>query len=435
MATLLNDWIFWLSSIPRDELVWLIVPLIIFDGARYCMTSVCVWMYDTASGLFGFLTRKLTGREQEQEYYTFCPSVSIVIAGLNEGDSLYGTLSRVWGSYPKLEIIVVDDGSTDNMSDEARRFTRNHDGVTVITRERGGKSSALNAGVAYARSEVIVILDADSELAPHAIWEIVAPLADPDVAAVSGNVRVRNGDACLITRLQSYEYLRSIFLGRIVSSRLGILGIVSGAFGAFRTSLLRQMGGWDVGPGEDEDLVLRIRKLGYRVEFAPYADCLTDAPESWKVLTKQRRRWEWAVITFASRKHIDMANPRNRHFRFLNMAMFIERWVFNLLLPLWFWVYLVWVVANGYVLSLGNLTVLFYLCYLLGDFIQFLIILSYSATPLRDAKTITAIPLMPLYQMYQRFITSYAILEEAFSRRSFKDNFVPKHVREATWHW
>ena len=130
-----------------------------------------------------------------------------------------------------------------------------------------------------------------------------------------------------------------------------------------------------------------------------------------------------------------MANPRNRHFRFLNLAMFVERWVFNLLLPLWFWAYLVWIVANGYVLHLGNLTVLFYFCYILGDLIQYLIILSYSSNPLRDAKAITAIPFMPLYQMYQRFITSHAIIEEAFTRRSFKDNFVPKHVREATWHW
>ncbi len=78
------------------------------------------------------------------------------------------------------------------------------------------------------------------------------------------------------------------------------------------------MGGWDVGPGEDEDVVLRIRKLGYKIEFVPQADCFTDAPESWKVLTKQRRRWEWAVVTFESRKHIDMANPFNKHFSFSN---------------------------------------------------------------------------------------------------------------------
>ncbi len=229
-----------------------------------------------------------------------------------------------------------------------------------------------------ATGEITIILDADSELSPGAIWKIVQPLADPTVRAVSGNVRVRNADQNLLTRIQAFEYLRSVFMGRIVMSRLGILGIVSGAFGAFRTSLIRDIGGWDVGPGEDEDMVLRIRKLGYQIEFQREADCHTDVPESWKVLTKQRRRWEWAVVTFDSRKHIDMANPLNEHFRLSNFVMFAERWLFNLLLPLWFWVYVGWLACHYDLTLLVYPTVLFYLLYMLGDLLQYLIILDYS---------------------------------------------------------
>ncbi len=173
----------------------------------------------------------------------------MIVAGLNEGDSLRGTLDRLWQTYPRLQVIVVDDGSTDNMAVVARQFAAEHPGVIVVSKRRGGKSSAMNAGLAYATGEITIVLDADSELAPNALWEIVQPLEDPSVGAVSGNVRVRNSRTNLLTRLQSFEYLRSVFLGRIVTSRLGILGIVSGAFGAFRTSLLKQ---WAAGMSDLE---------------------------------------------------------------------------------------------------------------------------------------------------------------------------------------
>ncbi len=407
------------------------MPLLIFDGVRYCLTTFCVWFYDK-------LTTCIPGRlptESTPPATGYCPSVSLILAGLNEGASLNATLEKLWGSYPRLQIIVVDDGSTDNMTAVARQFAGTHQHVSVISKPRGGKSSAMNAGLARATGEVTIILDADSELSPGAIWKIVQPLADPTVGAVSGNVRVRNAGHSLLTRIQAFEYLRSVFMGRIVMSRLGILGIVSGAFGAFRTSLIRQIGGWDVGPGEDEDMVLRIRKMGYKIEFERHADCYTDVPESWRVLTKQRRRWEWAVVTFDSRKHIDMANPLNQHFRLSNFVMFAERWLFNLLLPLWFWVYLGWLACNNDVSQLIFPTILFYLLYVLGDLLQYLIILDYSNHRRRDVSAILVIPVMPAYQLYQRLVTTIAILEEIFTRRSFRDGFVPIHVRNATWHW
>ena len=438
MATMWNEWTYWLSSIPRDELLWLILPVMLFDGLRYCFTSLCVWTFDFVCRLLPknlWSSASSLDLESQRPGYRYCPSISLVVAGLNEGENLRGTLERLWGTYPRLQLIVVDDGSTDNMALVARQFAADHPGVIVISKRRGGKSSAMNAGLACATGEVTIVLDADSELAPNALWEIVQPLEDPTVGAVSGNVRVRNYSKNLLTRLQAFEYLRSVFLGRIVSSRLGILGIVSGAFGAFRTSLLKQMGGWDVGPGEDEDVVLRIRKQGYKIEFVPQADCFTDVPESWKVLTKQRRRWEWAVVTFESRKHIDMANPFNKHCTLSNFVLFAERWFFNLLLPLWFWVYLAWTFGSNGISDLIYPSLLFYCLYVLGDLVHYLIILDYSNHFRRDLAAIFVIPLMPFYQAYQRLITTFAVVEEMLSRRSFRDGFVPQHVRSVTWHW
>lgn len=290
---MLTDWIFWLYSIPQIDLLLLLCPLMLFDSARYVIAALAMWLVDAAHDAYGCLRGSVTEVD-----YSYCPSVCVVIAGLNEADGLERSLSNVWGCYPRLEIVIVDDGSTDGMSEIANRFARHHSGVKVITKKRGGKSSAMNAALPLTHAEVVVIVDADSSLSRQAIWEVVQPLSDPNVAAVSGNVMVRNTTSNLLTYLQSFEYLRSILVGRLFSGRMGILGIVSGAFGAFRRSALDRVGAWDVGPGEDEDIVLRLRKLGYRIEFAPRAECYTDVPETLKVLVKQRRRWEWAVVTF-----------------------------------------------------------------------------------------------------------------------------------------
>lgn len=427
---MLRDWIYWLTSLPQHELWVMLAPLFIFDAPRYLIGGLSLWVVDSCVEVY----ERLTGRFESPQY-TYCPSVCVIVAGLNEADSLAGSLEVLYGTYPRLEILVVDDGSDDDMTGVANAFSRTHEGVSVLTKPRGGKSSGMNAALPLTDAEVLVILDADSELSPTAIWEIVQPLADPKVGGVSGNVLVRNSTANLVARIQAFEYLRSILLGRMVSSRLGLLGIVSGAFGAFRRETLVRVGGWDVGPGEDEDIVLRLRKLGYRIEFAPYAECYTDAPTSWKVLTKQRRRWEWAVVTFESRKHIDLAKPWMANFRFGNFMLVFERWVFNLFLPLWFWVYLGWLLVVAKPDNLGRMLLLYYFMYTAIEYMQWLLVLFYSNHKRRDAKLWLLPPIMPFYMTYQRCVTSFAILEEIFTRRSFRDSFVPDHVRKVTWHW
>ena len=427
---MLNDWIYWLTSVPHHEVWLLLLPLFMFDAPRYLIGGMLLWTVDTSVEI----CERLTGR-WENPRFDWCPSVCVVVAGLNEADSLAASLEILHDTYPRLEIIVVDDGSDDGMTDVANHFARTHAGVNVLTKPRGGKSSGLNAALPLTSAEVIVILDADSELSPNAIWEIVQPLANPKIGAVSGNVLVRNRATNLLTQIQAFEYLRSILLGRMVSSRLGLLGIVSGAFGAFRRETLLQVGGWDVGPGEDEDIVLRLRKLGYIIEFAPYAECYTDAPTQLRVLTKQRRRWEWAVVTFESRKHIDMAKPWNKNFRFGNFLLVTERWVFNLFLPLWFWVYLAWLLMFSRHDHLIDIAILYYFLYVAIEFMQWMLVLHYSNHKRRDVRLWYLPVIMPFYQTYQRCVTTVAIVEEMLTRKSFRDTFVPDHVRKLTWHW
>lgn len=384
---------------------------------------------------FSYLVGFLFGTNQPRTY-DYCPSVAVMIVGLNEGETIEHALRSIYGTYPNLEIFVVDDGSTDGMAEKAENFAKQNPGVTVLRRKlRGGKSSAMNMPLPMIKSEFVVVIDSDSELAEGAIWNIVQPFRDPKVGAVSGCVIARNPWTNLCTFLQAFEYRRSIFLGRIILARLGILGIVSGALGAFRKSALDQVGGWDVGPGEDGDLTIKLRKSGYKIAFEPIADCLTNLPEKWYTLFRQRRRWEWAAVTFECRKHVDIGNPFNKHFRLADFFLVAERWLFNVILIYFNVLYVISLIMFHDWAFVLKLTVLFYVIYVLADLVQTLALLFYSRFEKQDLLLALAIPLMPFYFTFMKIVTLIAITEELLFRRSFKDNFVPKRVREATWHW
>jgi cellulose synthase/poly-beta-1,6-N-acetylglucosamine synthase-like glycosyltransferase len=408
-----------------------LLGLLLTDAPRYALSRVvlCLWDWSTAAA------RWLHGRAT-QESFQYCPSVCVILAGYNEAETIGATLESVYGSYPRLEIIVVDDGSTDGMAAVARRYARTHPGVCVLSRpERGGKSSAMNFALAYVQAEVVVVVDADSHLGPAALWEIVQPFQKPRVGAVAGNVVARNPFVNLCTWMQAYEYLNTIFIGRMLAERLGILGIVSGAHGAFRTDVLRQVHGWDVGPPEDLDLTLTIRKAGYDIAFAPYACCYTEVPENWKALVKQRRRWERSgVVRNHCRKHLDMVYFWQAHFRWSNLLLFMECWFFNVFCTLGIWVWFAWFFWQQ---SPDSWHVLFtlYCGYIALEVVQVLAILNYSTERLRHALICTVFLLAPFYQVLMLAVRLWATVEEIFFRGSFEDDYVPLKVRQATWNW
>lgn len=406
------------------------LPVLLLDGVRYCLGSLLVFLQDFAGGLWDRLRRK-----SDPACYGHRPSVCVLIAGLNEGGTIGHTLRSLWGTYPDMEIIVVDDGSNDDMSGVVERFNREYGGVTLLRRpHRGGKSSALNCALPFIRAEIVVCVDADSHLAENAIWEVVQPFADPQVGAVSACVLARNPFAKLVTWMQAFEYLQNIRVGRTVAARLGVLGIISGAFGAIRREAIERLKGWDVGPGEDGDLTIRLRRSGYRIAFAPQAQCYTNVPEMWTRLVKQRRRWQWAVVTFDCRKHVDMANPLSPGFRWSNLYVLAEHWIFDIALTYVSFAYLFWVVLHAHS-DLWKMFVWCYLLYAIMQLVQAGVFLYYSNQRARDWKIAVIAPLMPLYHGLLRTVTLWAITEEFLSRRSARDNFVPAYVREATWHW
>ena len=426
---MLIDWIHWLSSMPREKLLFCLLPLLLTDIPRYSLEALLTFLAD----FFSFHSR--SHRSSAEPIPQARESVCIVIVGYNEAHTIEGALSTVWSNNSGLEIIVIDDGSTDGMFEVANRFAATHPGVFVFRKPiRGGKSSALNYALACTQAKIIVCIDADSQLDPTAISELLRPFNDPRVGAVAGNVRIRNPFDSVASCLQAFEYLQCIFLGRRLSSRLGVLCIVSGAFGAYRREALHRTMGWDVGPGEDLDLTMKLRKSGYKAVFAPQAECLTRAAVSWKTLARQRRRWDWGTVTFCCRKHVDLGNPLRASFRFSDLACLADRWFFNIAMTYFLWGYAFWLCFNSSDIT-GYLLFLYYVIYVALSTFQLAVILYFSRDRLRDLWLGAVIPLSPFYYVFLRAIALWSTTEELIFRSSFRDDFVPQHVRSSTWHW
>jgi cellulose synthase/poly-beta-1,6-N-acetylglucosamine synthase-like glycosyltransferase len=428
---MLTDWIHWLSQKHPDQLLGCLWALLLIDVPRYAMSKLGMVLWDCGCGCWRWLRgTALTDR------FTHCPTVCVVVAAYNEADNIEPLLRSVWGSNPRLEIIVVDDGSSDGSEAVALKFARGHAEMKVLRLpQRSGKSPALNAALLYTKAEVIVGLDADAELGPRAIWEIVQPLADPRVGAVAGAVLGRNPFMNLLSWLQAYEFLHSVFVGRILSARLGLLGIASGAFTGFRRTALDQGFGWDEGSSADLDITLRLRKSGWDIAFSPYAECYTEMLLSWTALLNQRRRWDQSVlIRNHSRKHLDMACFWHRNFRMCNLVVLLESWCFGLFCLYGIFAWMIWFCLHFP--PDGCFTLLcIYLSLVVVELLQILAALYYSNSPGRDALVCAVFPLAILLQLVLLAVRLVATTEELFFRSSYAQPFTPERVRRATWHW
>ena len=226
---------------------------------------------------------------------TFRPEVSVLVAAFNEAKVIANTIASISRSkYPLAEIIVVDDGSTDGTADAARAL--NLPNVRVITQENAGKASALNNAHHIARGEIVVCVDADTQLDPDAIDWLVRPFSRPNIAAVAGNVKVGNRGN-LITQWQSIEYITSQNLDRHAYAAMNAITVVPGAIGAWRRTAVEAVGGYQTDTlAEDMDLTWRLRRAGYRLENESRAIAYTEAPDSMSAFFKQRFRWAYGTL-------------------------------------------------------------------------------------------------------------------------------------------
>lgn len=193
------------------------------------------------------------------------PPVTIIVPVYNEAAVILSALRSLLAlRYPSLEIIVVDDGSTDRTLERASSLAGRYGDSTlrVVSKSNGGKASALNTGIALARHEFVLCMDGDSRLDPDTVRAAMRHFVDPRVAAVAGNVKVVNRDG-VWTRLQALEYLEGLNMARRAQGFLRVVNIIPGPIGVFRRDVLRRVGGYDTDTfAEDADLTLKILANG-----------------------------------------------------------------------------------------------------------------------------------------------------------------------------
>jgi len=262
----------------------------------------------------------------------FTPPVSVIIPAHNEASGIGETVGSILASdYPHLEVIVVDDGSTDDTAGVVERTFTEDPRVLVHRQARTGKAGALNRGITDARHDLVLAVDADTTVAPSTIRRLVRHFVDPEVAAVSGNVRVRNRTAWL-SRFQSIEYVCAFNLERRALDVVNAITVVPGAIGAWRRDVVVQAGGFsDDTLAEDTDLTLTIRRLGYRIRYEEEAVAYTQVPETPTGIAAQRFRWLFGTLQSAWKHRDVLGRPRYGSLAFVALPSI---WLFQLFLPL-----------------------------------------------------------------------------------------------------
>jgi cellulose synthase/poly-beta-1,6-N-acetylglucosamine synthase-like glycosyltransferase len=306
------------------------------------------------------------------------PSITIIAPAHNEEASIRVAVRNLLElDYPELEVVIVNDGSEDRTLEELReefhlrpvrgvyvpvapsakvfglyRSSVDSRLLVVDKRSGGNKADAVNAGLNVATSDYVCIVDADSLLERDALLRIVVPiLGDPErIIAVGGIIRVLNGSEISggqlrrirlprksLEVIQVIEYLRAFLIGREAWAQGNMLTVISGAFGLFRTDLVRAVGGYRCHAiGEDFDLVARLHRhmlkkgAKYKILFVPDPMCWTEAPSDLKSLGRQRARWQSGLMDVLWSTRDMLFRPRYGRIGFIALPYL---WLFELIAP------------------------------------------------------------------------------------------------------
>ncbi|WP_444994804.1 glycosyltransferase [Aliikangiella sp. IMCC44359] len=257
------------------------------------------------------------------------PLVSVLIPAWNEEVGIIKTLSSVLDTYyEKLEVIVINDGSTDSTHELIKEYLTKHEKIQFLKPKikylnlrNGGKARALNKGLKIAKGEIVVTVDADSVMDRYTVSNIVKRFNDPKVGAVAGNVIVGNKSKPLEV-IQQLEYLYGFFFKR-ADSVFNSVYIIGGAAAAYRKSVLDEVGGFDHEIiTEDIEMSTRILSKGYKTRYAADAIVYTEGPSDWSGLCNQRLRWKFGrLLTFIKHKNLFFSKDK-KHTPYLSFLLF-----------------------------------------------------------------------------------------------------------------
>ncbi|MDQ0715445.1 cellulose synthase/poly-beta-1,6-N-acetylglucosamine synthase-like glycosyltransferase/peptidoglycan/xylan/chitin deacetylase (PgdA/CDA1 family) [Streptomyces luteogriseus] len=307
---------------------------ILYEGkALVAAVAVAEWAVPTLSvglmvvgiavmGRFGMmlLLARRHYRLRNRRRFSWGPEVTrpvtVIVPAYNEKECIANTLDSLARSTHPIEIIVVDDGSTDGTSEIAREaaLALGMTNVRVIRQENAGKPAALNNGVRSARHDIVVMMDGDTVFEPDTVRQLVQPFADPEVGAVAGNAKVGNRTT-VIGAWQHIEYVMGFNLDRRMYDLLRCMPTIPGAIGAFRREAVLQAGGMSEDTlAEDTDITIAMHRDGWRVVYQEHARAWTEAPGSLKQLWSQRYRWSYGTMQalWKHRKSLTDKGPSGR---------------------------------------------------------------------------------------------------------------------------
>ena len=282
--------------------------------------------------IIGLLALAEKLRPNPPDHPEYKPQVTVMIPAYNEESVIVDTVRSALASvYPKLEILVIDDGSTDHTAELVRSHFGRDPRVRLLLQPNRGKPAALNHALSEATGAIVVSIDADTIVDPEAVPRLVRHFVNPKVGAVAGNVKVMNRNKWL-TRWQALEYITSQNLEKRAFDLLNCIPVVPGAAGAWRTDLLRANGGFSGDTvAEDTDLTLTIRRNGWKILYDEDAIGRTEVPDTVDALIRQRFRWTFGTLQ-AVWKHRDaVGKPR---YGTLGWVAIPNIFLFQIILPL-----------------------------------------------------------------------------------------------------
>jgi cellulose synthase/poly-beta-1,6-N-acetylglucosamine synthase-like glycosyltransferase len=304
-------------------------PVAGFDGIRLTMLILLMpvllkYVFQLACSPFYWIKCRIQKKRMEGQ----TPSVSVLIPAWNEEVGIVKTIASVLNTeYPRLQIVVINDGSTDGTHERVTRFIADYDRtahtgaeIKYLDLPNGGKARAMNRALTYAEGEIVITIDADSVMAPDAITNMVRHFDDPSVGGVAGNVIVGNRQKP-IEWMQQMEYLYGFFFKR-ADALFNAVYIIGGAAAAYRRNVLLGMGGFDHSIiTEDIEMSTRLLSHGYKTRYACDAVVYTEGPSDLKGLCSQRLRWKYGrIMTFIKHRNL-FFSLRRKHNRYLTFAV------------------------------------------------------------------------------------------------------------------
>jgi cellulose synthase/poly-beta-1,6-N-acetylglucosamine synthase-like glycosyltransferase len=375
------------------------------------------------------------------------PSVSCIITCYSEGEDVSQTInSLALQEYAgTIQILPVVDGSVQNKStlEAAMRAAAavaglpNREVMVLPKGQRGGRVSALNTGLQFATGAVVMALDGDTSFDNDMVARASSHFDDPNVVGVAGCLRARNARASLAARLQGLEYVLSIGAGKTGLSEFNLVNNISGAFGVFRASFIRNLGGWDTGTAEDLNMTLRIKQYfgrypGLRIVFDPHAVGHTDVPASFKGFFGQRLRWDGDLFYIYVRKFRHSFSPSLLGWRTFLFTM-LTGLLLQMVMP---FVIVVYTLALFFKLPPGSILGILafvYCLYLLAlTFYLGLYVLAVSERPKQDLLYFLYLPLFPVFAFVSRVHSAFAILNEIVTKSHLDSAMAPWWVLRNT---